>query len=204
MKRSLFTMLIALVSIAITAVSCKCNGYVPEEKAGLVVENTVSTDKEDMYLNYGRVYQYFETSIKLKNFLDDEKCDGSIESIVNVFMDIKKVEGEEGVDTDVVIFTHTEDSDTVEVVPHTPWFEDFRLNDEEINLTFTEAYERFMETNCPKPHSQYVVLRKPIGPTVTNALYIFGNAGDHWYVDAKTGDVFKDAPEYTWIDLELK
>ena len=198
-------MLIALVALAIAAVSCKCNGYVPqEEEAGLVVENTVSTDKEDMFLNYGRVYEYFETSIMLKNFLDEEECDGSIECIVNAFMDIKKVEGEKDVDTDVVMFTHTERGDTTEVVPHTPWFGDFELNDEEINLTFAEAFERFMEANCPKPHSQYVVLRKPIGPTPTNALYIFGSTVDHWYVDAKTGEVFNDDPGYTWIDLELK
>ena len=203
MKKSILTMLIASLALVLAVASCKCSSdNQKEEVANLVVENTVSTDKEDMFLNYGRVYEYFETSIMLKNFLDEEECDGSIECIVNTFMDIKKVEGQKDIDTDVVQFTHSEKLDTVEVVPHTPWFGDFQINDEEINLTFAEAFERFMEANCPKPHSQYVVLRKPVGPQVTNVLYIFGNPADHWYVDAKTGEVYNDDPGYKWYDSE--
>ena len=199
--KSFFTMLIASLAVVLCVASCKCTAdNQQEEVAGLVLENTVSTDREDMFLNYGRVYDWFESSVMLKNFLDEEECDGSIECIVNVFMDIKKEESEKDLDTDVVMFTHTELGDTTEVVPHTPWFEDYRLNDEEINLTFAEAYEHFMESNYPKPHSQYVVLRKPVGPTPTNALYIFGNTNDHYFVDAKTGDVLADDPGYTWIE----
>lgn len=195
-------MLIVSLAVIFGVASCKCTSDVPSDDAKLVLENTVSTDKEDMFLNYGRIYNYFESTVMLKNFLDEEECDGTIESIVNVFMDIRL--DETGGDTDVVIFTHSAACDTTEVVQHESWFGDFKLNDEEINLTFADAYERFMEADCPKPHSQYVVLRKPVGPDVTNALYIFGNPNDHWYVDAKTGDVFNDDPGYKWIDSEWR
>lgn len=179
--------------------SCSRQKNEDPEVKGIVVENTISTDREDVFLNYGKVYEWFETSVTLKSFLDEEN-DGSVEQVLNVFQVIKKDESEKAVDTDVVIFTHSEALDTVDVVKHTLWFEDFRLNEEEINLTFAEAFERFNEANCPKPHSKYVVLRKPVGPAVTNALYIFGNTVDHVFVDAKTGDVLTEDPGYKWIE----
>ena len=198
MKKSFLTMLFVAVALLFGVASCKCTSDVPTDAAGLVLENTVSTDREDMFLNHGPIYVYFESTVVLKNFLDEEECDGSIESITNVFQTIRE-ESETVIDTDVVIFTHTEVSDSTQVIPHEMWLEDCKLDDEEINLTFAEAYERFMEADCPKPHSQYAVLRKPIGPEETNALYIFGNEAEHWFVDAKTGDVFSEDPGFEWF-----
>jgi hypothetical protein len=202
MKKSLFTALIIGIATLLTVCACKCtNDNTVVDEGELVVENTISTDREDMFLNYGKVYEWFETSVVYKNFLDEEAFDGTVESIVNVFQTIKK--GEDALDTDVVLFTHTTDTTVVDVVKHEMWFEDFRLNQEEINLTFEQAYERLVEANCTKPHSRCVVLRKPVGPKVTNALYIFGGPEDHWYVDAKTGDVFNDDPGYTWVEVPV-
>ena len=74
--------------------------------------------------------------------------------------------------------------------------EDFPLNDEAIVLTFTEALDRVLAANYPKPHSKYVVLRKEIGPKAANPQYIFGNLKSQLYVDATTGAVSDSNPVF--------
>lgn len=75
------------------------------------------------------------------------------------------------------------------------------MNDELIKLTYKDAFDRVMATNCPKPHSQHVVLRKELGPKVANPQYIFGNSSAQLYVDAVTGEVRDTNPVFEGLNL---
>ena len=186
--------------------SCKCSNEEPTETVietvELNVENLVSADREKMYLDYEDNYRWYETTITLNDYLDsdtdsafvtDSTIHPIIECIANIFQALMCLD--DSYDTQVVVFTHDMNNNTVEV-EHGFWIEDFPLNNEEITLTFTEAMEKIMETNYPKPHSKYVVLRKQVGPIPANPQYIFGNAKYQLYVDAVTGNVSDSNPAF--------
>lgn len=166
--------------------------------AEFTFENVVSADKEFMSLNYGKGYVWYESTIVLANFLDEEN-DGEIATITDVFEVVTPQQ--DGYDTNVVFATHSKDASDV-VAEHGVWFGDFVLFEGEIQLTFQEAFQRFAESNYPKPHSQYCVLRKEVGPNVSNPQYIFGNSTYCIYVDAVTGDVSDVSPAYNGTDIE--
>jgi len=108
---------------------------------------------------------------------------------------------EQSYDTKVVAIAHTKDNNGIDVKEHAFWVGDFPLNEEEVKLTFSNAFDRLMETNLPKPHSKYVVLRKELGPINANPQYIFGNQNYQVYVDAVNGNVTEHNPVYP-IDFE--
>jgi len=159
----------------------------------LNVEHLISMDRQYMYTNYAKDYRWFETCITLKDFLDEEN-DGTITSVSNIFQVVELIGN--GANVHVIFATHTPD-DTSYDVKHSFWIEDHVLNDEVIKVTFKEAYEKLMSTNCPKPHSKHVVLRKEIGLVDANPQYIFGNSEAQVYVDAITGDVNTNNPAYS-------
>jgi len=152
----------------------------------LVVENTISTDKESVYLNHGKDYRWFETGVVLNDWLDGES-DGSIEMVVNVFQVVDYIDST-SFDTFVYKYQHTQEG-TFEDSVHGFWVEDYPLNDEVIKVTFKEAFEKVQAVNYKKPHSRQVVLRKEVGPVDANPQWIFGNSEAQLYVDAVTGEV---------------
>ena len=181
----IFIGIIALIGIS----SCKCQSEKQAEptfeQSELIVENVVSADKEKMFLDYGSDYRWFETCIVLNDYLDEaDSC--SINGISNIFQVVTEMEG--GADVNVIMFTHVGDTTDVQVV-HTFWIEDSPMNNDSLAVTFTDAYEKVMEVNLPKPHSKHVVLRKEVGPLEANPQYIFGNQESQIYVDATTGEV---------------
>ena len=160
----------------------------------LNVENAVSVDREHMYLTYGENYRWFETCIVLKDFLDADSCDGSITGLSNVFEILR--EKDTGYDVMCVLTTHTPDTTVLEE-KQAFWVGDFPLNDEQIKVTFKEAFDKVMATNSPKPHSRQCVLRREVGPVPNvNPQYIFGNVKAQLYVDAVTGDVTDKNPAF--------
>ena len=204
MKKVFGFLAIFLLSLGIAACTCSSNNgqedLTPVEVAdslGVNVEKTVALDKEFMFLNYGSDYRWFETCILLDEFLDEE-CDGSVTGVSNIFQAAEAKD--DGVDVYVIMSAHTLASSTIEVV-HTFWVEDLPMNEEQINLTYRDAFEKVMEVNYPKPHSQHVVLRKELGPKVANPQYIFGNSQAQLYVDAVTGEVRDTNPVYEGLDL---
>lgn len=162
--------------------------------AGLVVENLVSMDRQDMFNNYAKDYRWFETCILLKDFLDED-CDGTVAGVSNIFQVVEESENGKTFDVHVVMFAHTPDTAAVEVV-HSFWVEDLPMENEAIKVTFKEAFEKVMAVNYPKPHSQHVVLRKQLGLIDANPQYIFGNTEAQLYVDAVTGDVSNKNPVF--------
>ena len=190
MKKFIF----ALLTLFIVS----CNGcdkkdvVVGEQAATLNVENVTGTDKQYMFTNYGGDYRWYESCIVLKDFLDEE-CDGTITGISNVFQVVN--ERDNGADVFVVLAAHTPDTTAYEV-KHGFWVEDFPMNEDSIQVTFAEAFEKLNEVNLPKPHSKQCVLRKQIGPVPCNPQYIFGNVRAQIYVDAITGDVSDNNPAF--------
>ena len=190
MKKTLF-ILIAVISFFTACTTCSTKNVASVAK--IDVENTVSIDRESMFAEYGEDYRWFETSIVLKDFLDSDSCDGTVAEVTNVMQAVECMES--GADVHVVIFTHTSDALSKEVI-HSFWVEDSPLNDEAIKLTYEEAFEKVMATNSPKPHSKHCVLRKEVGMLDCNPQYIFGNTEAQLYVDAVTGEVRNYNPAF--------
>ena len=189
MKKILLMLMVGLI-----VAGCSCSKKNPKEQeiAKIVVENTISTDKEAMALKNPN-YKWFETGILFEKYLDEEN-DGTISEVVNVF---QTIEGDSiSFDTEVFKFQHFSDgtfaSDSVKGF----WVEDYPLNEEEIKVTFDSAFVLINQVNLPKPHSKYCTLRKPIGPKACNAQWIFGNVMSQIWVDAKTGEIRESNPAF--------
>ena len=154
----------------------------------LVAENVISTDRQWMYNNYGGDYKYFETEVIFSGYLNADTSTDEIIQVRNVFQKVTDMT----VGYDVHVFYATTNAyGTVYQKMDGFYVGNDPLNDEEVKLTFKDAYKRLMEDNCNKPASRYCVLRKPVGSTkLAHALYIFGNPKNGLVaVDAVTGDV---------------
>ena len=169
---------------ALSLVGCKKKSNNAVNNAPLVVENVISTDRQDMFIHVSKDFTWYETSIKLKNFLDSEDASSEVTNVVNVFQVVK--EQEKSADTFVWIYEHTPETYTVNQYSGF-WVGDHSLNTEEIKLTFEDAYNKLQEANYEKPHSQNCVLRRIVG--TGNTMYIFGNTREQVYVNATTGEV---------------
>jgi len=197
---------IMTIVLAFAMISCTCSSNstpaLGDSEVAVVdsmfVEHTVALDRQAMFAKgVDNDYRWFETNIRLVNFLDEEY--EGIDEVVNVFQTVESRD-EHSFDTVVYKFQHTADG-VVEGSTHGFWIEDFPLNDEQITVTFVQALERVNEVNLPKPHSRYVVLRKQIGPVDCNPQWIFGNSRAQLYVDAVTGAVTKDNPAFSGLNL---
>lgn len=161
----------------------------------LNVEQIITTDREEMYLKFGDNYRWYETGILLKTFMDDDNASSDPEMIVNVFQVMKEY-GDNSFDTWVYKIQHFEDGTVSTDSVQGFWIEDNPLNNDEIKLTYTKAYEQMMKVNYPKAHSRQICLRDPVGPLGCNAQYVFGNISTQIWIDAKTGDATDSCPAF--------
>jgi len=184
---------VAQADSVVSVVAEDYDGVVPDITAS--VENIIATDRQAMYtIAKGASYRFFESDIKLCDFLDSENCDGKILSVNNVFQQI--IEKGNGADTNVLMFLTTGNGTEVSIYEHAFYLENEPLNDKPMPITFEKAFERMMKANVVKPKSRNCILRKPVGPTPCNAQYIFGNRVQQIYVDAVTGEVRTKNPAF--------
>ena len=184
---------VAQADSVVSVVAEDYDGVVPDITAS--VENIIATDRQAMYtIAKGASYRFFESDIKLCDFLDSENCDGKILSVNNVFQQI--IEKGNGADTNVLMFLTTGKGTEVNIYEHAFYLENEPLNDKPMPITFEKAFERMMKANVVKPKSRNCILRKPVGPTPCNAQYIFGNRVQQIYVDAVTGEVRTKNPAF--------
>ena len=162
--------------------------------AVLDVEHSIALDRQTMYVNYKDNYRWYETEILLPEFMDSDSATSNPEMIVNVLQSI--VEEGNGADVWVHKFQHFKDGTVVHDSIQGFWIENYALNNEVIKLKYTEAWDRMMQTNFPKPHSRYVTLRNPIGPVAINTQWIFGNINEQIWVDAVAGDTKDSNPAF--------
>ena len=160
----------------------------------LDVEHSIALDRQTMYVNYKDNYRWYETEILLPEFMDSDSATSNPEMIVNVLQSI--VEEGNGADVWVHKFQHFKNGEIVHDSIQGFWIENYALNDEVIKLKYTEAWDRMMQTNFPKPHSRYVTLRNPIGPVAINTQWIFGNIHEQIWIDAITGDAKNSNPAF--------
>lgn len=185
--------ILLLILTSFVLFSCEKEKKVVSQEVNFLVEDVISTDRQDMFINHAKDYRWFETCMRLNNFLDEEN-DGSLAEVVNVFQAITN--SGEGFDTKVYKFQHFSNGVNATDSISGFWVEDFPLDNEPIKITYREAYDKLMATNCVKPHSRYVTLRKQVGPKSCNAQYIFGNLKMQVYVDAVTGEVSEVNPAF--------
>ena len=198
MKKLLLFALVCAMFMGVTSCnSCKKNETNVEAKVDttLVVENIISTDREAMTLQYDSAYRWYETCITVKDFFDSDSVgEPVVMGVSNIFQYVVDQDSTSA-DIEVVLFTHVKDTCVVEARPGF-WVGDMILNNEEIKLTFADAYNKMMQANCVKPHSRQCVLRKELGPKDANPQYIFGNVQRQVYVDAVTGNVTDKNPVF--------
>ena len=158
------------------------------QSADMVLENTISADREYIYAKYTADYRWYESQVTLCDYLDAETCDGKIASIVNVFQFVSDTG-----DPQVIFSAYEVGKPHSTPAPITDFFlGDNAINDEPITLTFSQALERCKQANTILPHNRHCTLRKPLQPDgfTDHAQYIFGNYKRWVMVDAVTGDVF--------------
>ena len=160
----------------------------------LDVEHSIALDRQTMYVNYKDNYRWYETEILLPEFMDSDSATSNPEMIVNVLQSV--VEEGNGADVWVHKFQHFKNGEIVHDSIQGFWIENYALNDEVIKFKYTEAWDRMMQANFPKPHSKHVTLRNPIGPVAVNTQWIFGNIQEQIWVDAVTGDTKNSNPAF--------
>ena len=167
----------------------------------LDVEHSIALDRQAMYVNYKDDYRWYETEILLPEFMDSENATSNPEMVVNVLQSV--VERGNGSDVWVHKFQHFKDGTVVHDSIQGFWIENYSLNDEVIKLNYTEAWDRMMAANYPKPHSKHVTLRNPIGPIGINTQWIFGNVREQLWCDAVTGEICNSNPAFPNLNTPL-
>jgi len=158
-----------------------------------MIDHMIATDRQSMYVKFGDNYRWYETCVRLPEFLDGENVTSTPEMVVNVFQSI--VEKNNGYDTKVWKFQHFPDTIITDSIDGF-WIEDFPLNEKAIKYNYEAAFEKMLEVNLPKPHSKNVILRNPIGPVEINAQWIFGNISEQIWIDAVTGEAKNSNPAF--------
>ena len=208
MKKLFYVMVAALCMCGATMLSscngCQSKGAVEILKDSTVVDSTktvainvehaIATDRQAMYLKFGKDYRWYETDILLPEFLNSENVTSDPVMVVNIFQSI--VERGTGFDTWVFKFQHLSDGTVLTDSVQGFWIENQPLNDEVIKLKYVEAFDKIMQTNAPKPQSKHVTLRNPVGPVAINTQWIFGNIHEQLWVDAVTGNVATSNPAF--------
>ena len=162
--------------------------------AVLDVEHSIALDRQTMYVNYKDNYRWYETEILLQEFMDSDSATSNPEMIVNVLQSI--VEEGNGADVWVHKFQHFKDGTVVHDSIQGFWIENWPLEDQAIKLKYTEAWDKMLAVNFPKPHSKHVTLRNPIGPVAINTQWIFGNIKEQIWIDAVTGECKNSNPAF--------
>ena len=178
-------------SVAVDSVALADTAAVKVAK--LVPERIISTDRQDMFLNYKQDYRWYETQLVLKDWIDAPDFDGTIEKATSVFQVVDEV----GQSADVhVVYLETTETNRTSYSIEGFWIEDSPMNDDPIVITYEEAWKRLQEANIVKPHSKKCVLRNSVGPKSANAQWVFGNIRQTVFVDAKTGEVSSKNPAF--------
>lgn len=206
MKKKFILMLTIMFSIVLGFGSCtSCgsdkNGETNDsvavdtaaKTAELVPERIISTDRQDMFLNYKQDYRWYETQLVLKDWIDSPDFNGSVEKVISVFQVVE----EYGKSADVhVIFFETTGTERKTNVVEGFWIEDYPMNEDHIAITYAEAWKKLQEANITKPHSKKCVLRNAVGPKEANPQWVFGNIHECVFVDATTGEVTAKDPAF--------
>ena len=165
----------------------KVESTVAIQKMTETVEQQIAVDREYVWLHYGHQYKWYETEVMFENFFDAEDAGFSILEAVNIFQAEKTAIKCQHFDE------YTEYGDAAAL-----WVGDFDLSEENVKLTFKDAYDRMQQANYVKPHGRFCTLRREVGPIPNiNPQYVFGNKQRQLYVDAVTGEVTDNNPAFT-------
>ena len=167
---------------------------VKNSTVALNVENVIAMDRQAMYLAHGGDYRWYETEILLPEFMDGDNATSDPIMVVNVFQTI--VEKGNGFDTWVYKYQHFNDGTVLNDSIQGFWVENLPMEDKAIVLKYTEAWDKMLAVNFPKPHSKHVTLRNPIGPVAINTQWIFGNIKEQIWVDAVDGTCTNSNPAF--------
>ena len=202
-KGFILTLLMGLVLSFASCSGCSSKDNIAKDSAlidtisikeAIDVDHAIALDRQTMYANYKDDYRWYETEILLPEFMDSDSATSNPEMVVNILQSI--VEKGNGADVWVHKFQHFKNGEVVHDSIQGFWIENYALNDEVIKLNYTEAWDKMMAVNFPKPHSKHVTLRNPIGPVAINTQWIFGNIHEQIWIDAVTGEAKNSNPAF--------
>ena len=195
MKKFLGFIVALLLAFTISScTNCSNPKVLDDQKPQTELVSYIALDNEYMNLEFGGNCCWYETDILLDEFLNEE-CDGSIQVLVNIY---QTVESRDSVsfDTKVYKLQHFANGTNSKGYVHGFWIENLPLNIADIKISYNKAFELMNQVNLPKPHSQHVTLRKPIGPINCNPQWIFGNIHEQIWIDAVTGEARSSNPAF--------
>lgn len=197
MKKTIFfSLLLAIAGIMATGCeSCQSENKKQDKCTidTLNVGQCISLDRETMYATIkSGDYRWFETTVKMDKFLDEDLTEVKVTEVTDIFQYVDTAK-----DTKVQVIVHTLDGTQMPDPISGFWTEDLPLDKDTIVINFMQALERLKAADITKPHSQYCVLRKPLGPVLCNPQYVFGNMAEQVYVDAVSGDVSSENPAFS-------
>ena len=196
MKKILFSFAF-LLAFFCSCTNCnnKQDQEIVEVDSLLTIDEIIDDDFAYMVDKFGEDnLRWYECDVLLNNFLDEE-CDGSIAEFVNIYQVVTRTDST-SFDTQVYKIQHLPSGDIYEDSIKGFWIEDFPLNLDELKVDYDSAFNLVMAVNLPKPHSQYVTLRKPIGPVPCNVQWVFGNIKSQIWVDGVTGEIKESNPAF--------
>jgi hypothetical protein len=173
---------------------------IEDEERDLEVENCIKTDTAYLVEKYGKDnFRWYECSMQLRDYLDDELNDGTIVELTNIFMILS--DKDNSFDTNIIMFRHTVKEDTIQILPSLWVEEDVNIKEHLVDVKFKTAVKLARKSN-PKLHTKHAVLRKHLGPLDINPQYTFGNNHGLIFVDAATGVVSYEQPAFRGTGFE--
>jgi hypothetical protein len=195
-----------IIAIFFVSIVCSCASVMQEkeeiedEEKDLEVENCIKTDTAYLVEKYGKDnFRWYECSMQLRDYLDDELNDGTIVELTNIFMILS--DKDNSFDTNIIMFRHTSKEDTIQILPSLWVEEDVNIKEHLVDVKFKTAVKLARKSN-PKLHTKHAVLRKHLGPLDINPQYTFGNNHGLIFVDAATGVVSYEQPAFRGTGFE--
>ena len=172
---------------------------VTSTKTELDVDKIMADDLAYMKENYKSDYRWYQFSMHLKDYLDAEGFDGSVDDITNVFMIIS--DKGNAFDTNIIMFRHTLTEDSVSIIPSL-WIEqDVNIKEGLVDLKWKDAFKKAF-TSKPVLHTKRVVLRDHLGPRDINPQWTVGNNHGLIFIDAAYGTLAHEQPAFMGTPFE--
>lgn len=195
-----------IIAVFFVSIVCSCASVMQEKEEiedgerDLEVENCIKTDTAYLVEKYGKDnFRWYECSMQLRDYLDDELNDGTIVELTNIFMILS--DKDNSFDTNIIMFRHTVKEDTIQILPSLWVEEDVNIKEHLVDVKFKTAVKLARKSN-PKLHTKHAVLRKHLGPLDINPQYTFGNNHGLIFVDAATGVVSYEQPAFRGTGFE--
>lgn len=216
MKKNIFVQLLGVLLLALiglTMNSCRgCKGSTPK------------SDEQEAYHDYDGVVQDFTAGVSqiqalhrqaMYSLAKDARCDARYEwrnsrVSLNDTVTYESIDGLHVTDVNDVFCYWNTDGPWVQYINsnvksgvqipwpiHDVWIEDADMSDWPVKLSAEDALMKLKEYNGVLPKSNFITLRRPVGPKECNPQWTFGDVYNVLFIDAVTGKITDSNPAFS-------